>query len=253
MTVDVVDTRGPALVSAEGIAEHPPARRSKPARALRPLLVFLDAATLFCGWATAVFVAHRWATTSPLWAGTKSVTVAAGATVAGVATAALSHLYLARVCSVRTVEVGLLARVAVMSAVVAAVVGPPLGDRSSIVFFIPSMIWVFALLNVERGMFAYWVRSSRAQGLYSRPVVIIGTNDEGPRAPPPAHDRARARLPGRRRHRRPPRRRSRLARAMARERRTRSRRPSGERHQRMCDGRECLHDGRADEIAQRTA
>ena len=107
------------------------------------------------------------------------MTVAAGATVAGIATAALSRLYLARVCSVRTVEVGLLARVSIVSAVVAAIVGPSLGDRSSIVFFVPSMVWVFALLNVERGMFAYWVRSSRAQGLYARPVVIIGTNDEG--------------------------------------------------------------------------
>jgi exopolysaccharide biosynthesis polyprenyl glycosylphosphotransferase len=177
MTVDVVDTTGPALVSAAGIAEHAAARRSKPQRALRPLLVFLDAVTLFGAWATAVFVAHRWPT--PLLAGTKSVTVAAGATVAGVATAALSRLYRARVCSVRTVEVGLLARVTVVSALVAAVVGPRLGVHSSVAFFLPSMIWVFALLNVERGMFAYLVRTWRAQGLYARPVVIIGTNDEG--------------------------------------------------------------------------
>ncbi len=177
MTVDVVDTTAPALVSAAGIAEQAVARRSKPQRALRPLLVCLDAATLFCGWVSAVFVAHRWPT--PLWAGTKSMTVAAGATVAGVATAALSRLYRARVCSVRTVEVGLLARVTVVSALVAAVVGPRLGVDSSVAFFLPAVVWLFALLNVERGMFAYWVRSSRAQGLYSRPVVIIGTNDEG--------------------------------------------------------------------------
>src|SRR5262245_40629711 len=156
MTVDVVHTTGPALVSAAGIAEQGAARRSKPQRALRPLLVFLDAATLFCGWATTVFVAHRWP--EPFLAGTKSVTVAAGATIAGVATAALSRLYRARVCSVRTVEVGLLARVTVVSALVAAVLGPRLGVHSSIAFFGPAMVWIFALLNVERGMFAYWVR-----------------------------------------------------------------------------------------------
>ena len=39
MTVDVVDTTAPALVSAAGIAEPAVARRSKPQRALRPLLV----------------------------------------------------------------------------------------------------------------------------------------------------------------------------------------------------------------------
>ena len=177
MTVDVVDTNGPALVSVAGVAEQAAARRSKPQRALRPLLVCLDAATLFCGWVSAVFIAHRWPT--PLWAGTKSVTVAVGATAAGVATAALSRLYRARVCSVRTVEVGLLARVTVVSALVAAVVGPRLGVDSSVAFFLPAVVWLFALLNIERGMFAYWVRSSRAQGLYSRPVVIVGTNDEG--------------------------------------------------------------------------
>jgi exopolysaccharide biosynthesis polyprenyl glycosylphosphotransferase len=176
MTVDVVDTSGPALVAAAEVVEQA-APRPKPQRALRPLLVFLDAATLFAGWATSVFVAHRWPT--PLLAGTKSVTVAVGATVAGVATAALSRLYLARVCSVRTVEVGLLARVAVVSALVAALLGPRLGVDSSAAYFLPAMLWVFVLLVVERGMFAYWVRTWRAQGRYARPIVIIGTNDEG--------------------------------------------------------------------------
>ncbi|HEX2384606.1 MAG TPA: sugar transferase [Acidimicrobiales bacterium] len=178
MTVDVVDTTmGATTALAAGIAEQADVRRPKPERALRPLLVFLDAATLFGGWFTAVFVAHRWPT--PLWAGASSLTVAACATVAGIATAALSRLYRARVCSVRTVEVGLLVRVTVVSAVVAGLVGSSVGVGWSTDFFIVSMIWLFMLLNVERGMFAYWVRSSRGRGRFARPIVIVGANDEG--------------------------------------------------------------------------
>jgi len=179
MTVDVVDTtKETALADAATVFEQVAVREAKPDRALRPLLVFLDAATLFAGWFTAFFVAHhQWPT--PLFAGASSLTVAACATVAGIATAALSHLYLARVCSVRTVEVGLLVRVTVVSALVAALVGSGLGVGWSTDFFVLSMIWLFLLLNVERGMFAYWVRASRGRGRYARPIVIVGTNDEG--------------------------------------------------------------------------
>jgi len=178
MTVDIVDiTKESALADVSTVVEQAAARRPKPERALRPLLVFLDAATLFGGFFTAVFVAHRWPT--PLFAGASSMTVAACATVAGIATAALSRLYRARVCSVRTVEVGLLVRVTLVSSIVAAVVGTSVGVGWSTDFFIVSMIWLFMLLNVERGMFAYWVRASRARGRYARPIVILGTNDEG--------------------------------------------------------------------------
>jgi len=80
---------------------------------------------------------------------------------------------------VRTVEVGLLGRVTVVSAVVAALVGARLGLKSETLFFFASTIWLFVLLNVERGVFANWIRTSRAEGRYARPIAIIGTNDEG--------------------------------------------------------------------------
>jgi exopolysaccharide biosynthesis polyprenyl glycosylphosphotransferase len=178
MTVDVVDITGESgNLPPARLAEPATTRRARPPRALRPLLVFLDAATLFAGWCSAVFVAHRWPT--GLWAGSRSLSVAAVATVAGIATAAVSHLYLARVCSVRTVEVALLARVTVVSALVAGLVGSKMGVDTSIAFFLLSAMWLFALLNVERGIFSNWVKASRARGRYARPIAIIGSNDEG--------------------------------------------------------------------------
>jgi exopolysaccharide biosynthesis polyprenyl glycosylphosphotransferase len=181
MSVDVVDiTGGPGEIPPARIAEPAalgPSRPSRRPRALRPLLIFLDAATLFAGWCSAVFLAHRWPT--GLWAGSRSLSVAAIATAAGIATAAVSRLYLARVCSVRTVEVALLARVTLVSALVAGLVGSRLGVDTTIAFFLLSAIWLFALLNVERGIFSNWVKASRARGRYARPIAIIGTNDEG--------------------------------------------------------------------------
>ena len=124
------------------------------------------------------FVAHRWPT--GLWAGTQSVTVAACATVAGLITAMALRLVpgpCVRGADGRDRDCS--AALHIVSAFVAALVESKVNVGSSAAFIVWSAIWIFSLLNVERGIFAIWIRTHRAQGRYARPVVIIGTNDEG--------------------------------------------------------------------------
>ena len=202
MTVDVVDTSGQRGVIPPGrVAEPATPGRSRPPRALRPLLVFLDAATLFVGWCCAVAFAHHQRT--GLWSGIPSLTVAAVATAAGIVTAALSGLYLARVCSVRTVEVAL-ARA---------------GDRGQhggrCTGRLENRRRPACRLLLAGGTLVVRVAQRRA-----RDLLELDQGIEGPRpvrapdrdrrherrrsrAAPSPVGRARARLPGRRCHRRP--------------------------------------------------
>jgi exopolysaccharide biosynthesis polyprenyl glycosylphosphotransferase len=66
----------------------------------------------------------------------------------------------------------------VVSALFALLAESRVGVNFSAAFILVSAACIFLLLNVERGIFAIWVRTHRAQGRYARPVVIIGSNDE---------------------------------------------------------------------------
>ena len=91
----------------------------------------------------------------------------------------VQRLYLARVCGVRAIEIARLGRAAAFS-VVAAYLGERVLGLS-----IPGWRLAFGtavsfvLLANFRSGFDWWLKTSRAQGRFSRPVVIVGANEEG--------------------------------------------------------------------------
>lgn len=89
------------------------------------------------------------------------------------------RLYQSRVCAVRSLEVNRLFRVAVAVAVLACawhkfVTVGPVTPAIAVV----SAGCMFTALAGERATFTGWLRLRRAGGAYSRPVCVIGSNDE---------------------------------------------------------------------------
>jgi exopolysaccharide biosynthesis polyprenyl glycosylphosphotransferase len=76
----------------------------------------------------------------------------------------VQRLYLARVCAVREVELARTGRSAVVAAPVARLA---LGA-----------VVTFTVVGLARGVYAALLRERRARGLWSRPLVLVGTNDE---------------------------------------------------------------------------
>jgi exopolysaccharide biosynthesis polyprenyl glycosylphosphotransferase len=88
------------------------------------------------------------------------------------------HLYRARLCAVRAVEMSRLMRATIIGTLLAVAL------TGVIWHFIP-LRWVIALAAVEfvalalgRSGYAAWLRHERSQGRYVRPVLLLGTNDE---------------------------------------------------------------------------
>ncbi len=89
------------------------------------------------------------------------------------------RLYLARVCGVRAVEIARLARAAVLSGLAAYFGARVLGLSIPPLRLGVGMAAGFVLLANFRSAFDWWLKSARAHGRFSRPVVIVGADDEG--------------------------------------------------------------------------
>jgi exopolysaccharide biosynthesis polyprenyl glycosylphosphotransferase len=88
------------------------------------------------------------------------------------------RLYLARVCAIRSVEVGHLARTCIASAVGAIWFGDVLGHRPSSAEVSVAALSALLVITGFRGVYAGWLRSCRAQGRFARQVCVLGSNDE---------------------------------------------------------------------------
>src|SRR4051794_7930778 len=181
MSVDRVDiTNMPVAATTSRAVDGPSQATSQataPERSLRPLLVTVDGIALFTPW----FLAAALAYSHPAGLGLlyRATIVGTVAAATGLAVAAFAHLYRARVCAIRSVEVALLGRVAIVSCVAAAVIAPQLQLELSFARLVEAMLASYAVLVVARGIFSDWVRTTRAEGRYGRPVIMLGTNDEG--------------------------------------------------------------------------
>jgi exopolysaccharide biosynthesis polyprenyl glycosylphosphotransferase len=162
-------TSPPRLVTA--------ARPPRSSRWLRTLLFGLDVLALTLGWVlTLVLPAVLSADSESLGrlAGTVAVIVAASLLVIS-----WQGLYLARVCGVKAVETVRLGRAAVFSAVVGLLVSPAIDQAISLQQAVAAVVVTFLLLVTARGLYGSWLRRSRLQGRFCRPMVIVGTGDEG--------------------------------------------------------------------------
>jgi exopolysaccharide biosynthesis polyprenyl glycosylphosphotransferase len=144
---------------------------------LRRALYVLDALAVGTAWLVAL--QSSWGPevgngTAARLAGEIAFVVAATIAAIGV-----QRLYLARVCGVRAVEIARLSRAAVLSGLAAHIGAQVLG------LSIPG--WrlgvgtaaSFVLLANFRSGFDWWLKTARAHGRFSRPVVIVGADGEG--------------------------------------------------------------------------
>lgn len=157
----------------EAPASRPTLQRMAPANpgrlnTPRAVLITLDVLAVTLAWLAALFSPFDWEFHSRTWA---VVVLGVGLTAALLI---LFDLYKSRVSSVRSAELAAISRVA-------ALLVP------SILFFdllstqelhlgtdLVAGIATFIFLIIGRSVFDGWIRSARAQGRYTRPVVILG-------------------------------------------------------------------------------
>jgi exopolysaccharide biosynthesis polyprenyl glycosylphosphotransferase len=148
----------------------PPAGGNR--RWLRWALVASDGLAALFAWCT-VLVTIGAPGPSVLWAA-----AAIGATLATLAAAAGQGLYLSRVAAVRSEELSRGSRAAAVSAAGAWAVFAMAGRALSIEHLALGGAIAFVMLAAERSLFDAWLRLARARGEFTRPVVVVGTNEE---------------------------------------------------------------------------
>jgi exopolysaccharide biosynthesis polyprenyl glycosylphosphotransferase len=144
---------------------------------LRWVLYLLDAIAVGVAWFAAV---------QPWWGPqivhgspprlAAEVAIVVGATICAIG---VQRLYLARVCGVRAVEIARLGRAAAFSAIAAYLAERALGLSIPGSRLALGAAVSFVLLANFRSGFDWWLKTSRTQGHFSRPVLIVGANEEG--------------------------------------------------------------------------
>ncbi|MBA2625887.1 MAG: exopolysaccharide biosynthesis polyprenyl glycosylphosphotransferase, partial [Acidimicrobiia bacterium] len=143
---------------------------------LRRLLVGLDVTALAIAWLLTLVAPGVGAVTERSL-GT-SLAAAGVAVVLGLWLLAAQRLYWARVCSVRTVEITRLAKVALLLGSGALVASDLAGVELRLAEAIIGGGASLAFLLIGRSGYRGWLRDRRREGRYSRPVLLVGLNDE---------------------------------------------------------------------------
>ncbi|MGH9156151.1 MAG: exopolysaccharide biosynthesis polyprenyl glycosylphosphotransferase [Acidimicrobiales bacterium] len=99
-------------------------------------------------------------------------------TAVAVVILAFKQLYLSRVCRVRVIEVSLLARAALATALFVHLAESPLALDLSVQRSLAAAGLMWAGLSVSRGLFGTWLRRRRSQGHHTRPMVVVGRTEE---------------------------------------------------------------------------
>jgi exopolysaccharide biosynthesis polyprenyl glycosylphosphotransferase len=143
---------------------------------LRSLLFTVDATTATVGFASTLAL-------PTLLGGGASVARTVLVTVVAVTVAMLGiasqGLYRSRTCGVRAVETVRLGRASAVAAVAGFVVANLVDVPVGIGAVIASGALTWFMLTAARGIYAAWLRRCRMQGRFCRPVVVVGTGDEG--------------------------------------------------------------------------
>jgi exopolysaccharide biosynthesis polyprenyl glycosylphosphotransferase len=154
------------------------ATSSRGSQQLRRILVLLDATAIAAAWGIALTLPDG--LDRPGVSHIPNLVIAiALATAAGLALIASQRLYLARVCSVRAVETVRLGRTAVLTALLLQAGERRLGIHVSLNESVGGAALCFAFLTAARDGYRAWLKAHRRAGRHSRPIVIIGANEEG--------------------------------------------------------------------------
>jgi exopolysaccharide biosynthesis polyprenyl glycosylphosphotransferase len=167
--------RASLQITQTPITQSPGAGHS---RWLRIMLLVLDLASVAIAWGLVLALPGRF---GGAFAGRPGALLLAEATIvlASILAIASQRLYLARVSGVRSVEIARLARAATLSAVSAFIVGNLINAPISGWRAFAGGALSFALLAWFRAMYTAWLAWARALGRYCRPVLLIGSNEQG--------------------------------------------------------------------------
>ena len=142
---------------------------------LKAALIATDVVAMLVAWAA-------WAA----WAGVEPAPYTSGALRAvllgsALTLAALSslRLYRARTCSVHALEIAGLGRAAAIAAIGFEAFEGAVLIQVPALDLVLAAVSVFTALLIGRRGFRTWIAHQRRRGLYLRPVVVVGTNQEG--------------------------------------------------------------------------
>jgi exopolysaccharide biosynthesis polyprenyl glycosylphosphotransferase len=142
---------------------------------LRRTLVVLDVVMVLAAWTIALSLPTSILAEQPIALGARVVVIVA-LTASSLLLFAVQHLYLARVCGVRSVELNRLGLAAALIGGTLFVAQAVSGDAGSRVVVGAVLMFVFTAFG--RSAYDAWLKTMRAAGRYSRPIVMIGANDE---------------------------------------------------------------------------
>jgi exopolysaccharide biosynthesis polyprenyl glycosylphosphotransferase len=145
---------------------------------LRGILLGVDSVAVAAAWLLTLLA--PWHGRSAFYDNPGAIIIAIPAiTIGSLALIASQRLYLARVCGVRAVEVARLARASALSGLATYLVVAATGATISVQRSLVGIALAFTFLAFGRGAYGTWLKSSRAGGRFSRPIIIVGTNAEG--------------------------------------------------------------------------
>jgi exopolysaccharide biosynthesis polyprenyl glycosylphosphotransferase len=163
-------TDGPAPLAPD-LHLAPEVEEESPRSTLRRRLVACDALASVACWIIVLSI-----TGTPLdW---RVGPAAAALALATLALLASQNLFASRVCQLRSVELTLLARVAVILALAGYFADRFFTDSSEPAAWLLGGLALFTFLAVERGVFSHWLKIKRGEGRHVRPLVIVGSNNE---------------------------------------------------------------------------
>ena len=158
--------------------ETAPAPGVAPSSGLRRLLIGLDAIAAVAGWGAGL------ALTGGVRVPASSPTLAMSLLVVGALAAATlllitgQRLYLARVCSIRAVEIGRLWRAAAFAAAAALLLPRVTPVDVSVTGALAGAGTTFLALITARGVYRHWLQAGRRDGRFLREMLVVGSNEE---------------------------------------------------------------------------
>lgn len=143
---------------------------------LRRILVLLDVLAVVASWVPTLGLVREGGDGAGIVSESLALAVAVAVAVGLIAS---QRLYRARVCTVRAVEMVRLWRVALLSGVIDLAIDRLFDLNPTVFGAVLRAALAFALLTLVRSGYRGWLSVQRKRGRFTRPVLIVGTNDEG--------------------------------------------------------------------------
>jgi len=159
------------------VARAAPGQKLRSGTRLRAALVWIDAIGFILSFGVVLWLPTPAGIAPPIEARVSLATWMV-AIATGLVCQRVQRMYLARVCAVREVELARTGRSAVVAALAAGSIAHLAGSPVPVTRLALGAILAFMVVGLGRGVFAALLRERRARGLWSRPLVLVGTNDE---------------------------------------------------------------------------